>query len=68
VIDHGPGLSADARAGAFRRFSGLGDRTSRSAGLGLAIVGSLAKANHGTAQLKETPGGGLTVEIVLPAG
>lgn len=67
VVDHGPGLAPQARELAFRRFSGLGDRGSRSAGLGLAIVGSLAKANHGSAHLDETPGGGLTVVLSLPA-
>jgi signal transduction histidine kinase len=66
VVDHGPGLPLPDRERAFRRFSGLGDRTPRSAGLGLAIVGSLAKASHGTATLEETPGGGLTVSISLP--
>jgi signal transduction histidine kinase len=68
VVDHGPGLPQQARSRAFRRFSGLGDRGSQSAGLGLAIVGSLANANHGSARLAETPGGGLTVELSLPAG
>ena len=59
---------AAARAVAFQRFSGLGDSNSRSAGLGLAIVGSLTKASQGSARLTETAGGGLTVEIVLPGG
>lgn len=67
VVDHGPGLTTEERARAFERFSGLGDNRPRSAGLGLAIVGGLIKANHGTAQLTETPGGGLTVNLTLPA-
>lgn len=67
VVDHGPGLTADERDRAFERFSGLGDQRPGSTGLGLAIVGSLMKSNHGHAQLTETPGGGLTVNLTLPA-
>jgi signal transduction histidine kinase len=65
VVDHGPGIPAESRAQAFQRFSGSRDRA-RSAGLGLAIVGSLVKIDHGTARLDETPGGGLTVTLRLP--
>jgi two-component system OmpR family sensor kinase len=65
VIDHGPGIPAESRAQAFQRFTGSRDRA-RSAGLGLAIVGSLVKIDHGTARLDETPGGGLTVTLRLP--
>jgi signal transduction histidine kinase len=66
VVDHGPGMPPELRTEAFQRFSGLGDRSSRSAGLGLAIVGSLAKANHGSVRLDQTRGGGLTVTLLLP--
>jgi signal transduction histidine kinase len=66
VTDHGPGMPRAARGVAFQRFSGVGDPNARSAGLGLSIVGSLVKANHGDARLDETPGGGLTVTLQLP--
>jgi two-component system sensor histidine kinase KdpD len=59
-------LPPAARERAFRRFSGLSDQDSRSAGLGLAIVGSLAKANRGSVRLEPTAGGGLTVVLTLP--
>ncbi|MEU9078742.1 HAMP domain-containing sensor histidine kinase [Kitasatospora sp. NPDC048538] len=64
VIDDGPGMSPEARAAAFRRF---GNAQARGTGLGLAIVHRLATANGGTARLEETPGGGLTVVLELPA-
>jgi signal transduction histidine kinase len=65
VIDHGPGMDEAARERAFRRFD-----TGRESGtgLGLAIVHRLVAANGGRAALEETPGGGLTVRLSLPAG
>ncbi|WP_063770905.1 sensor histidine kinase [Streptacidiphilus neutrinimicus] len=65
VIDHGPGMDESARERAFRRFD-----TGRESGtgLGLAIVHRLVTANGGQATLEETPGGGLTVRLSLPAG
>lgn len=64
VSDDGPGMSEHARANAFHRFghSGTGGN-----GLGLAIVHRLATANGGRVTLDQTPGGGLTVELTLPA-
>ncbi|MEY9844311.1 signal transduction histidine kinase [Streptacidiphilus sp. BW17] len=64
VVDHGPGMDQDARERAFRRFdSGRESGT----GLGLAIVHRLVTANGGRAELEQTPGGGLTVHLLLPA-
>jgi signal transduction histidine kinase len=64
VADDGPGMSAEQQRMAFRRFvSG----TPGGTGLGLAIVDRLAQASGGTASLSDTPGGGLTVQITLPA-
>ncbi|MHA6758029.1 sensor histidine kinase [Streptacidiphilus sp. PAMC 29251] len=64
VVDDGPGMTARARESAFRRF---GNPEARGSGLGLAIVHRLVTANGGTAALKDTPGGGLTVALELPA-
>lgn len=64
VTDDGPGMSPAARAAAFRRF---GNPHAKGSGLGLAIVHRLVTANGGTARLQETPGGGLTVTLELPA-
>lgn len=64
VADNGPGMSEERKRLAFRRFA-----TSRAGGtgIGLAIVDRLAVSSGGSAALSDTPGGGLTVTIELPA-
>jgi signal transduction histidine kinase len=64
VADNGPGMSGGQQRAAFRRFE---SGAPRGTGLGLAIVDRLAQASDGTAALSDTPGGGLTVTIDLPA-
>ena len=64
VIDDGPGMTEAARQDAFRRYANPG---ARGNGLGLAIVHRLVTANGGSVRLEDTPGGGLTVELELPA-
>ncbi len=64
VVDDGPGMGEQAKQAAFRRF---GNPAARGNGLGLAIVYRLATANGGTVSLSDTPGGGLTVALDLPA-
>lgn len=67
VADTGPGMSAERRAKALDRY--YTDRAGDGGtGLGLHVVARLAAAGHGTTSLRETPGGGLTVEIRLPSG
>ena len=60
VVDDGPGMSDERKAAAFHRF---GHPESRGNGLGLAIVDRLTTANGGRASLRDTPGGGLTIEL-----
>ena len=64
VADDGPGMSRAQQEAAFRRFA---SNTSGGTGLGLAIVHRLATSNGGSAELSDTPGGGLTVTLDLPA-
>jgi signal transduction histidine kinase len=64
VADDGPGMSPQQQRGAFRRFSSA---TPGGTGLGLAIVHRLVTSNGGSAALSDTPGGGLTVTLHLPA-
>ena len=65
VADDGPGMNIELREHAFDRF--VSDRHGDGGtGLGLAIVGRLVAADHGSAELLETDGGGLTVEIRFP--
>jgi signal transduction histidine kinase len=64
VADDGPGMTGPQQRAAFRRFSSA---TPGGTGLGLAIVYRLVTANGGSAELSDTPGGGLTVTVRLPA-
>ncbi len=65
VEDDGPGMSESQRKAAFRRFFSA---TPGGSGLGLAIVHRLVTSNGGRAELSDTPGGGLTVTLEVPAG
>jgi two-component system, OmpR family, sensor histidine kinase KdpD len=68
VIDHGAGIPRDRWADVFLPFQRLGDRDNRSGvGLGLALSRGLTEAMGGTLTPAETPGGGLTVVLALPA-
>jgi signal transduction histidine kinase len=66
VVDHGPGLTDEAKAAATRRFW-RGDTSRPGTGLGLAIVETLATSSGGQVRLVDTEGGGLTVIVELPA-
>ena len=68
VVDRGPGIPRTERDQAFLPFQQLGD-TSKSpgVGLGLALSRGLTEAMGGTLEPRETPGGGLTMVISLPA-
>ena len=65
VADDGPGMTGQAKQAAFHRFEGSARPGGN--GLGLAIVHRLAGANGGAVTLEDTPGGGLTVVLDLPA-
>ena len=68
VIDRGPGVPAAQRDRIFEPFHQLGAR-SRDAGvgLGLAVARGFVNAMHGEISADDTPGGGLTVTILLAA-
>ena len=67
-IDRGPGIPEAARDLVFRPFQRLGDRdNSTGVGLGLALARGLVEAMGGTLTPEETPGGGVTMVIALPA-
>ncbi|MCU1361394.1 MAG: histidine kinase, partial [Ilumatobacteraceae bacterium] len=67
VVDHGPGIHPKNRANVLQPFHRLGDATTHHGlGLGLAIANGLTSAMDGRLELRDTPGGGLTVVMSLP--
>lgn len=70
VADRGPGLPASARERVFDRFYRTDVSRTRAAGgsgLGLAISAAIVEAHGGTIAVTDTPGGGATFRIRLPA-
>jgi len=68
VIDRGPGIPREQAGRMFVPFQRLGDTDNTTGiGLGLALSKGLTEAMDGTLEPEETPGGGLTMLLSLPA-
>jgi two-component system sensor histidine kinase KdpD len=73
IVDSGPGVPRHAREALFAPFQRLGgvspsDRDGASGvGLGLSVARGFTEVMGGTLTAEDTPGGGLTVVISLPA-
>jgi two-component system sensor histidine kinase KdpD len=66
IVDHGPGIARERRRQVLEPFQRLGDeRTGDGVGLGLTIAQGFVAAMGGRLAFDDTPGGGLTVTIVL---
>jgi two-component system OmpR family sensor kinase len=69
VIDHGEGIPEQVRAKIFQRFWRADTSRAREtggSGLGLAIVQTIVARHDGDIRVTDTPGGGATIEILLP--
>jgi two-component system, OmpR family, sensor kinase len=69
VRDHGPGFPPEFLPRAFERFQRADPARGRAdggAGLGLAIVATIARAHHGRVDAGNLPTGGARVRIELP--
>jgi Signal transduction histidine kinase len=70
VIDHGEGIPPQIRDKIFQRFWRADTSRAREtggSGLGLAIVAGIVKRHGGAVAVNDTPGGGATFEVSLPA-
>ncbi|MDM7855439.1 sensor histidine kinase [Cellulomonas alba] len=71
VRDHGPGIDPEHAKRVFERFyrvdASRGRTSGGGAGLGMAIVAAIVSAHHGEVTLAQTPDGGTTVRVALPA-
>ena len=67
VVDAGPGVPRGGTDRLFAPFQRLGDREPRGLGLGLSVARGFVEAMGGTLTADDTPGGGLTMTVSLPA-
>jgi two-component system sensor histidine kinase KdpD len=68
VVDRGPGIPEEDRDRMFVPFQRLGDTDNTTGvGLGLALSRGLTEAMSGSLTADDTPGGGLTMIMSLPA-
>jgi two-component system sensor histidine kinase KdpD len=68
VVDRGPGIPVERRDGVFTPFQRLGDTDNETGlGLGLALSKGFVEGMDGTLEVEDTPGGGLTMVVTLPA-
>jgi two-component system sensor histidine kinase KdpD len=68
VVDHGPGVPLADQDRMFAPFQRLGEAgSSTGVGLGLVVSRGLIEAMRGTLEPEQTPGGGLTMAISIPA-
>lgn len=69
VRDHGPGIDPQDRAQVLGRFyRSAAARARPGSGLGLAITEQAVRTHGGSVEVQDSPGGGATIVLRLPAG
>jgi two-component system sensor histidine kinase KdpD len=67
VVDHGAGIPHELQARVFEPFERFDQESGAGTGLGLAVSRRLAELLGGTLDVEDTPGGGATFVLTLPA-
>ncbi|MFJ5772671.1 DUF4118 domain-containing protein [Streptomyces sp. NPDC093094] len=68
IVDRGPGVPDEAKERIFAPFQRYGDAPrGAGVGLGLAVARGFAEAMSGSLAAEDTPGGGLTMVLTVPA-
>ncbi|TMK18241.1 MAG: sensor histidine kinase, partial [Actinobacteria bacterium] len=67
VGDKGPGVPPAEREAVFEEFYRAGDGRVAGTGLGLAVAKAIVLAHGGLVWIEDTPGGGATLVVRLPA-
>ncbi|MFC8451708.1 ATP-binding protein [Kitasatospora sp. NPDC057223] len=68
IVDRGPGVPEEAKERIFAPFQRYGDAPrGAGVGLGLAVARGFVEAMAGTVTAEDTPGGGMTMVVSLPA-
>ena len=67
VVDHGSGLPRHLWSQVFQPFQSFDDSGRQGIGLGLAVARGFTEAMGGSLEPRATPGGGLTMQLRLPA-
>lgn len=68
IIDHGSGIAPSMRDEVFKPFQRLDDTDNTTGvGLGLALSRGFVEGMNGTLTIEDTPGGGTTMVVALPA-
>jgi two-component system sensor histidine kinase KdpD len=67
IVDRGPGIPEADRVRIFEPFQRLDDRRTGGVGVGLAVARGFIVAMGGELNVEDTPGGGTTMVVGLPA-
>jgi two-component system, OmpR family, sensor kinase len=69
IADSGPGVPPDQREAVFRpffRLEGSRNRETGGVGLGLTVARTVIRSHGGEVEMRDRPGGGLEVHVIIP--